>query len=323
MRADPYNARKTPWFPWLVAALIVAALIYQVPRDALGVAVRDGAYLLLAVYVVVETLTLWPLDVFATRTALAIVDVRRGFSELFFLRGATYLLGVLSYTAAQGGVGVYLARSGVRAGRAAGALLFLIVSNAVVLIAIATLGLLADVPSARREILLMVLFGALASLIAYLTLIAIGPRVLTRQPVLAPLFDARVGGHLRAAAARLPHLLLMVGLQWGAYRVWGIPIPFWHSLALLTVILLVAALPITPNGLGTSQVLQVLFFSPWAVGSDAAAQQAEVLAFSLAHSVFGMLCQAAAGTVCLAQLRRARDRADIAPESSKELEVVA
>lgn len=292
------------WLPWLAALALLAWLTSRVPLDALRVALRHGSYLPLALYVLFETLAILPLDVFATREALSIVAVRRGFSELFLLRGATYLLGLLSYVAGQGGVGVYLARSGVRASRAAGAMLFLMISNGIVLVGIAALGLLADLPVDRRELLLGLIFGALAGIVLYMVVIAARPRWVAERPALAPLFEAGVKGHLRAAAARLPHLLLMAALQWGAYLVWGIPIPFWRSLALMTVVLLVAALPITPSGLGTSQVLQVLFFSPWAAGVDAAARGADVLALSLVHYVFGLVCQALVGMVCLVGLRR-------------------
>lgn len=292
------------WLPWLAAVAILGWLTARVPVAALRVALGHGAYLPLALYVLAETLAILPLDVFATREALTIVGVRRGFRELFLLRGATYLLGLLSYVAGQGGVGVYLARSGVRASRAAGAMLFLMVSNGIVLVVIAALGLLVDLPHGRRELLLFLIFGALAGIVLYLVVIALRPRWLAGRPPLAPLFEAGVAGHLKAAAARLPHLAVMAALQWGAYRVWGIPVPFWRSLALMTVVLLVAALPITPSGLGTSQALQVLFFSPWAAGIDAAARGADVLALSLVHYVFGLVCQALLGFGCWVGLRR-------------------
>jgi uncharacterized membrane protein YbhN (UPF0104 family) len=100
----------------------------------------------------------------------------------------------------------------------------------------------------------------------------------------------------------------MAALQWGAFLVWGIALPFWRTLALMTVVLLVAALPITPSGLGTSQVLQVLFFSPWAAGADPAARSADVLALSLVHYAFGVGWQGLLGLVCLAGLRRAGEK---------------
>lgn len=289
---------------------ILGWLVSRVPVDTLRAALRHGSYLPLAVFVLIETVAVLPLDAFATREALAIAGVRRTFGELFLLRGATYLLGLLSYVAGQGGVGVYLARGGVRAGRAAGAMLFLMISNAMVLVAVAALGFLADLPRDRRELLLVLVLGALAGIALYLVVIAARWRWLASRPPLEPLFEAGLGGHLAAAAARLPHLLALAALNWGAFRVWGIAIPFWHGLALMTVVLLVGALPITPSGLGTTQVLQVLFFAQWAPAATPAARAADVLAFSLVHYVFGVGWQALVGLVCLAGMRRAEDKDD-------------
>jgi uncharacterized membrane protein YbhN (UPF0104 family) len=275
-----------------------------VPVDALRAALGHGSYLVFALYVLFETVAILPLDAFATREALSIAGIRRGFADLFLLRGATYLLGLVSYFVGQGGVGVYLARTGVRATRVAGAMLLLMISNGIVLVLIAGCGLLADLPADRRELLLATIAAAFAGIVAYLAVIAARPRWLTRRPPLAPLFEAGVRGHLRAAACRLPHLLLMAVLQWGSLRIWGIPVPFWRGVSLMMVVLLVAALPITPSGLGTAQVLQVLFFGPWAAGADQAARSGDVLAQSLVHYVFGLLWQAAVGLACLALLRR-------------------
>jgi hypothetical protein len=265
---------------------------------------RHGAYIHLALYVLFASLAVLPLDAFATREALSLAGVRRAWSELFLLRGATYLLGLVSYVAGQGGIGIYLARRGVRAGRATGAMLFLMISNGIVLAMIASLGLLADLPDARRDLLLVTSFGILAGIVLYLVVVAVRPRWLARRAVIAPLFEAGIAGHLKAAGARLPHLLVLAILNWGVFRVWGIAVPFWRGLALTTIVLLVGALPITPSGLGTVQVLQVLFFARWSAGIDAAARAADVLALSLVNQVLNLVWQALLGLVCLAALRR-------------------
>jgi uncharacterized membrane protein YbhN (UPF0104 family) len=70
----------------------------------------------------------------------------------------------------------------------------------------------------------------------------------------------------------------------------------------MPVVLLVAAVPITPSGLGTTQVLQVLFFSPWSPEVGQAAREASVLAFSLVHQVFSLLGMALVGLLCLTGL---------------------
>ena len=82
----------------------------------------------------------------------------------------------------------------------------------------------------------------------------------------------------------------------------------------MAVVLLIAALPVTPNGLGTTQVLQVLFFGAWAQGATPEARAADVLAFSLVHWAFSLVWQLGIGLTGLGFLRRLQ-RQGPAPET--------
>lgn len=294
------------WLPWLVALAILAVLVREIRPDALREAFRHGAWLALSAYIVLETLVALPADAFGTREALAAAGVPRPWSEVLLARGASYLLGLLSYVAGQGGMGFYLARTGVPAGRAAGAVLLLMIANGIVLVVLGAAGLGIELArgglaGARPDLLLLTIAAALAGTLAYLVVIAVRPRWLERSSLFAPLFEALfeagLAGHLRAILARFPHMLLLAALHWGAFRIWGIAVPPVRGLALNPIVLLIAALPVTPGGLGTTQALQVLFFSPYASAPA-------VLAFSLVHHVVGQVVQAAIGLLCLALLRR-------------------
>lgn len=288
------------WLPWLAALAILAFLVREVRLDALREAFRHGAWLALSAYIVLETLVALPADALGTRTALAAAGVPRPWSDVLLARGASYVLGLISYVAGQGGMGFYLARTGVPAGRSAGAVLLLMIANGIVLVLLGAAGLAIELDrleGVRTDLLLLLIAAAFAGTLAYLIMIAVRPRRLERYSLLAPLFEAGVGGHLRAILARFPHMLLLAALHWGAFRIWGIPVPPARGLALNPIVLLVAALPVTPGGLGTTQALQVLFFSPY--GSAPA-----VLAFSLVHHAVGLIVQAAVGFGCLALLRR-------------------
>ncbi|HJX27270.1 MAG TPA: lysylphosphatidylglycerol synthase domain-containing protein, partial [Thermoanaerobaculia bacterium] len=298
--------------PWLAAAAVFAWLLHRVPVDEVGAALRHGSYLPLAFYVLLEFILTLPTDAFATREALAVAGVRRSFGELLRARAATYLLSLLSYFASLGGIGWWVARGGERAARATGAVLLMLVANGIALVLIACAGLLIDLPPElspdRRQLLVLLIAGALGGIGAYLGVIAAKVRWLAGRSALAPLFEAGLAGHAQAVAARLPHMLLLALLHWGAFRIWGIDIPFLRGLALMPVVLLITALPITPSGLGTTQVLQVLFFSAWADGATPEARGADVLAFSLVHWVFSLVWQGAIGLVGLRLLQR-QDRA--------------
>jgi hypothetical protein len=75
-------------------------------------------------------------------------------------------------------------------------------------------------------------------------------------------------------------------------------VPLVQALAALPVVFLVAVLPISVQGLGTTQATAIFFFSRYAPG-DHAAQQAAVLAASLVAQAVPLLFQAALGVACL------------------------
>jgi uncharacterized membrane protein YbhN (UPF0104 family) len=297
------------WLPWLVAAAILAVLVREIRLEPLREAFQHGAYVALSLYIVFELVITLPVDAYATRVALDAAGIPRPWTEVMYARGASYLLGLLSYVAGQGGMGFYLVRTGVPVARSAGAVLFLMIANGIVLVLLGAVGLavemarggLANVPTG---LLALTIAAALGGTLVYGIVVAIRPRWLARFSLLAPLFDAGLRGNARAVAARFPHMLLLAVLHWLAFRVWGIAVPAVPGLALNPIVLLLSALPVTPGGLGTTQALQVLFFSPWAPGTTGDEQAAAVLAFSLVHHVVNLVVQAAIGLACLAPFRR-------------------
>ena len=94
------------------------------------------------------------------------------------------------------------------------------------------------------------------------------------------LLNAGLGGHARALAVRVPHITALVVFQFAALHAFGIRVPLVDALATLPVIFLVAVLPISVQGLGTTQATMGFFFARYAPG-DPAAQEAAVIAASL------------------------------------------
>jgi uncharacterized membrane protein YbhN (UPF0104 family) len=139
--------------------------------------------------------------------------------------------------------------------------------------------------------------------VLYLTTIGFRPRFLQRYQLLAPLLEAGLRGHLRAAAGRLPHILFLVLTYWGAVRLWGIPVPLAQGVAMVPLVLLIGALPITPVGLGTTQAALVLLFSPYVPSTSPEVRAAAVLAFSLIYYFLGIGAQALLGLWCWLRLR--------------------
>lgn len=301
--------RRLPWLPWLVAVAILAFMVREIRLEPLRDAFRHGAYVALSLFIVLELVVTLPVDAFATREALAAAGIRRPWSEVLYARGTSYLLGLLSYIAGQGGMGYYLVRTGVPVAQSAGAVLLLMIANGIVLVLLGAIGLavqigMGGVPGAPTGLLMLTIAAALVGTLVYGIVVAVRPRWLARFSLLVPLLEAGLAGNARAVAARFPHMMLLAVLHWLAFRVWGIAVPASTGLALNPIVLLLSALPITPGGLGTTQALQVLFFSPWSAAATADGRAAAVLAFSLVHHVVSLVVQAAIGLACLAPFRR-------------------
>jgi len=296
------KARLRRLLPWLVGAAILLALVYRVPAAALRGGLAHGPWGLLAAYTLPFILITLAADAYATGVCLRITGEPRPFGTLTLVRGATYLLGLLNYALGQGGIGLYLHRTGVRAVRGTGIVLFLLAVNFGALAAAAALGIVLggeELAGLRGTAV-----GILAAGAVYLGIIALRPAFLARREVLAPLFEAGPLGHLAALAGRMPHLLLLILGHWGAMGIWGIRVPVGQALARMPAVILASVVPLSPSGLGTVQATQLLLFSPFAPAASQAGREAAVLSYSLAFTFLGLVTQALTGAVCLLSLRR-------------------
>jgi hypothetical protein len=285
----------------VLAAGLLSILFYRVSWGDLRASVDAAPLALVGAYVLAMTTVLLGLDGWATRRGLAVSGLSRPLGEVIAIRGATYLLGQLSYAAGQAGIGLYLRRLGLDGGRAVGVVLFLMAVNFWALLATGGVGLAVagGVPWLDPRWALAVPAAAAA----YLALVVARPPSLRRWPPLAPFFEAGVGGHLAAAGPRLVHAAALVTGLWIGLRLWGIPVPLRPGLGAIPVVFLIAALPLTPGGIGTTQAALVLLFSRHAEGADQAAREAAVLGFALAWSALNALAQIVAGGASLLVLR--------------------
>lgn len=292
--------------PWLVATATLAWLFHMVPFAQLRTAIAGVSLPLFAGLVVLYvgcTLMADSAAVWATfRRSLPDVPLRLG--EVLRLRAASYLLAVIHYGAGQGGIAWFLkSRHGVPVARAAGAVMLTTGVNAIMVAGSAALGvMLGGAPSAPG--LRALVLGLGCGMPAYLAVIAARPRFLAKLSVLRPLFDAGIGGHMAIAAARLPHIAVLLAGNYAAMRLFGIHPPVGEALALLPIVFIVAVLPISPSGLGTAQATAVALFSPFAPGADPQARQAAVLAYSLGLQFGALVVQAVVGVVALRAVYR-------------------
>lgn len=287
--------------PWLIAALTLAWLFYTIPARDLAWNLRRVPLGWFIALVVAHVLAILVADSFATWITLrrALPETRPTFRAVLHIRATTWLLAVLHYGIGQGGIAYLIHRRyKVVLSRTAGAVMLTMGVNLILVALSATLGIaLGGAPASPTQRLVVIGLAAASPL--YLLVIALRPGFLARRAVLAPLFDAGVRGHLVAAAARLPHLAVLITGHLVAMHLFGIDTPVDRGLALLPVVFVIGNLPITPSGLGTAQAAAVALFTPWA------SEPAQVLAYSLSLQALGLVAQALVGLAFLKSLGRA------------------
>ena len=282
--------------PWAVGAAILVVVVLRVPFEAFRAAIGHGPHVTLATVDFVVVVVTLGTDSVATWLGLLALRLRRPLAHVAAVRGATFVLFLLNYALGQGGFGYYLHRTGTPARRAVGATLFLIGTNLATLLLVTSIACAAHGDDASMGWFLP---AGCAALAAYLVVIGIAPDFVRRRAVFAPLFDAGLRGHAIAMASRLPHVLVMSLGIWWAMRAWGIEVPFVAGLTTMPIVVIAAALPIAPAGLGTTQAALVYLFSDFATGATADERNAVVLAFSIVHFVYSVLGILVVGLVCI------------------------
>jgi hypothetical protein len=292
-----------PILGWIVTIAILFFLFRAIPlakvweafHTAYWWAVPANAVLILMVYLA---------DSFAIKKTFGWFVAPLSYREVLVVRGATYLLALVNYTVGQGAIVYFVNRSrGVPVLRGTAAVLLIMGVNILMLLLLASIGLVVgkDVPPVFRLIVL----AAYAGLAVYIVLVAIKPRWLASRPVFDVLLSAGISGHLRAMVVRLPHILSLMLLSWFSLAAFGVFVPVTRAILCLPIVYFVAVLPISFQGLGTSQAMLIHFFAVYAPGTTEDVRWARILAASLVCTAIALIIQASIGLTCMrSQLAR-------------------
>ncbi len=291
--------------PWVVVIGILAFLFARVPITEVQAAFTRTSLWNLILYTGVGVIAILLADSFALWVAIrqTITTPKIPYSHTIQLRGASYLLTLISYGVGQGSL-VYFLRRMFGVPLTTGGATILLATGAFLIVTAMTMGigiLTGQVPQASQ--LRPIGIAIIAIVPTYLLLIYLRPSWLTKLPVLRGLFAAGVGGTLKVGAARTVHILVLIAVHWGAMRLFGIEAPLGAALVGLPVVFVIAAIPIAPSGLGTGQAAAVALFASYAGGDTAPIREATVLAYSLSFQVLAMAIVAAIGVWCLRRLR--------------------
>ncbi len=301
--------------PWIVAALVIGALLWRYSPRAIAAELARGDVLALlpwtlgvaAVSLAIMTVADWLVLVpsLGARERLRLRDVAGG-------RAATSLLSTLSYGLSSGGYGVWIARrTGAGAAATVGATTYQLASDlgAVCLFALPAALLGADLLPAR--------VGASAAVVAGLgvlgvtALLVLGPRVAPRRlresRVVAAWRRVPPGAGALGAVLRTAGLGVHIAGTWGAARAFGMELPAEALAAGLPIVYLVGALPMNVLGLGAVQAAWVALFAAHAPG-------ARLLAFQFAYQLMTIVAILVRGLPFLPRVLRDLGPRDAAPD---------
>lgn len=285
-------ARSIRWLrrvlPWGVALALLYWVFSRVPLEAFGEALSRGHFGWFLPAMAGTMAVIYLADCFAIYKTFSWFTLPLTFKEVLRIRGASYLLSVINYNLGQGAIVLFAKRAkGLSLGLGTGTVLLLMGINLLVMVLL-TGGALVLGAAPRAATLMPWVIGLLVAFVLYLVAVALRPAFLVKVELFQPLLRAGVLGHLQAVLVRLPHLALVIFAHLLAMRAFDLRPPVDAFFAYLPVMLLISALPIAPQGLGTAQVAAVFFFSAYAPGTPEQ-QEATVLAYSLTASGTAMV----------------------------------
>jgi hypothetical protein len=291
-----WRARLLRTAAWVVTAGLLALLFWRTPFSQVVAATRAAAPWTVPVGLIMVA-AIYLGDSFAIWKTFGWFLARLSLAEVLVLRGATYLLAAINYSVGQGAIVYFVHRStGAPVMRGVATLLLIMGINILALLMLASAGL-AVAPEIPHGLYLIVIV-AYAGLAVYAAAVITRPRWLASRPVFDVLLGAGLQGHLRALLVRLPHIAALVAFQTLMLRAFGVPVPVVVAVACLPVVFFVAVLPISVQGIGTTQTAMVFFFARYASG-DQTTRQAAVLAASLVSQVLALGFQSILALACL------------------------
>jgi hypothetical protein len=288
--------KLTRLLPWLITAGVLTYLFSRLPAGQVIQAASNAApWTIPALASIV--LLVYLADCLAIRTTFGWFVAPLTFRETLTLRGATYLLALVNYALGQGAFVYFLNRTrGVPVVKAAAAVVLIMGINLLLLLLLSTLGLVLGAEGLPE--IKTLIWIAYVGLGIYVAMLVWRPGWLQRRPILDVLLNAGVGGHLRALAVRVPHVAALLVLNHVALHAFGVPVPALQTLLCFPVVLLVAVLPISIQGIGPTQGAMIFFFARYASG-EPSVREATVFAASLGAQAISWCVQVVLGLICI------------------------
>ena len=289
---------------WTITAGLLVLLFRRISISAVIAAARAAPAWVVPVAIGCAV-AIYLCDSFAIWKTFGWFLTRMSFSDVLLVRGATYLLAAINYNVGQGAIVYFVNRTtGAPIMRGVATILLIMGINVLALLFLATIGL--TVAPAVPHAVTVLVTVAWIGLAIYALLVVARPRWLRERPLFDVLLGAGIGGHARALVVRLPHIAMLLVFQISMLRAFAVEVPLVAAIAVLPVMFLIAVLPISIQGLGTTAGDDGVLLRPLRAGR-APAQEAAVLTASLVGQALALSFQVLLGVACLrSRVGRAR-----------------
>lgn len=308
LAARPKQPLWRQLLPPALALVLIGFVFARLDLGAFLAQLRRVDYPAFLAFATVFVVALLSADTLATvvlyRRSIAALTMR----DFWVLRGASYLPSLLNHHVGQVFLTFFLSRAHqVPLARVFGATLLAYASWTGCLLGLAAVAVLvAGLPAAW-------LLLPLGAGVVYLVVIAWRPAALARTTLLAPLFEAGVGGHLVALIARVPHLVVLFAGTWLPFFFFGVDVPPSAALVKMPQLMVVVTLPLTPQGFGTRDVLAAQLLEPFAAGATHQERLAAIAAATMAWGIAITLVEAAVGMLLMRQAMKRLARGAATP----------
>jgi hypothetical protein len=279
--------------PWIVTVGLLCLIFRKTSVAQLVAATRSAAPWTIPAAVLCIA-AIYVADSFAIWKTFGWFLAPLSYGQVLVVRGASYLLAAINYNVGQGAMVYFVHRAkGTTVMRGIATLLLILGINVLALLGLSTVGLFVapDIPRVVRVVVVV----AIGGLTVYALVVALKPRWLAERPLFDVLLSAGLGGHLRALLVRLPHVAILITYQTFMLRAFGVGVPLRQAVVTLPLVTFIAVLPISVQGLGTTQFAMSFFFARYAPGGADAA----VNAATFFMQAMGTILQASLGLVCL------------------------
>jgi uncharacterized membrane protein YbhN (UPF0104 family) len=281
----PYVATAKQAAPWAIAAAILWFLFDRVPIADAWTAAGEARLLEFALATAVAVTGWWLLESRAFAYLFTRFNAPLSWAEARSLRALTYLVTPINWNLGTAAIILHLRRSkGIGAVQSTSTMLFYGLVDLLVLSGLALAGawvLPASPAIATVERAAGVAVGFAIAMLAVSMASRPRWRWLERMRA-AGIFSTHRRATVRdlavLVAVRTCYFSGFVLFFWFGAQAFHTAVPLPYAMAATPIILVVAALPITPAGLGTQQAAMLYLFEPY--GSEAS-----ILAFALAYPV--------------------------------------